>query len=70
MIPLEPAAPLALPTQDEVADAITTMLDTLGYFAPVAGNASAESEDRARRDAIALLVARNLPGRITRQVSW
>lgn len=57
-----------LPTEDEVTNAVTDMLHSLGYFAAVGPTASDESDDRARRDAIAALVAAALPGRITRAV--
>lgn len=56
----------ALPTQRQVDEAVANMLHALGYFAPVGPTASDESDDRARRDQLAQLVANALPGRIHR----
>lgn len=57
-----------LPTEEQVTEAVTDMLRRLGYFAPVGPTASDESEDRARRDALAALVAAALPSRVRRAV--
>ena len=59
-----------LAAQEKVDRAVRDMLDSLGYYAPVAGDAGAESDDRARRDSIAAMVAEALPARIRRAVRY